>query len=286
MDEQKRKKLLQILICPQCLTSLEGAFVCTKCGSTYLQDERASFIVHTGSEYDVPKADGLFIVLKEFFKKYPRVYAILTTLFGGLVVTQVGKHMLEAADQKETIALNLGSGPLREASHVIAVDYFPYENIDVVMDISQMPIRENAVDLIICEFVLEHARDPEKIMGEIHRILKPGGSAYVAVPFVAAFHSAPDDFYRWSAHGLRALIERHGLSVVAEGIVSGPTSAYLNILTEWVAVLLSFGSRRLHSAVVVLMLILTAPFNLLDYALYRLPSAANAAHGIYLVSKK
>lgn len=43
-------------------------------------------------------------------------------------------------------------------------------------------------DLIVCNAVLEHVRDPFGCAREIHRILKPGGQAWIEVPFVHPYH--------------------------------------------------------------------------------------------------
>jgi 2-polyprenyl-3-methyl-5-hydroxy-6-metoxy-1,4-benzoquinol methylase len=41
---------------------------------------------------------------------------------------------------------------------------------------------EKYFDKIICSEVLEHAPEPQKIMTEIHRLLKDGGSAVISIP--------------------------------------------------------------------------------------------------------
>jgi ubiquinone biosynthesis O-methyltransferase len=38
-----------------------------------------------------------------------------------------------------------------------------------------LPVAENAVDIVLCVDVLEHVRDLDAVMGEIRRVLKPGG---------------------------------------------------------------------------------------------------------------
>ena len=48
---------------------------------------------------------------------------------------------------------------------------------------------EDPFDLVICCHVLEHARHPARASGNIERVLRPGGLAYVATPWSQAFHA-------------------------------------------------------------------------------------------------
>lgn len=56
---------------------------------------------------------------------------------------------------------------------------------DVKADICDLPFQENEFDLIICNHVLEHIPDDTKAMQELYRILKPGGTAILQVPYQA-----------------------------------------------------------------------------------------------------
>lgn len=49
-------------------------------------------------------------------------------------------------------------------------------------DLTNTPFESNSFDIVICSHVLEHVPDDLKAMGEIRRILKPGGRALLLVP--------------------------------------------------------------------------------------------------------
>lgn len=50
-----------------------------------------------------------------------------------------------------------------------------------------LPLENNAAEIVICSHVLEHLPRPEFTMGELARILKPGGMLLVGVPIAPKF---------------------------------------------------------------------------------------------------
>ena len=56
---------------------------------------------------------------------------------------------------------------------------------ELVIDLTLTRLPSNTFDIIICNHVLEHITDDTAAMSEIHRILKPGGSAFITVPVTA-----------------------------------------------------------------------------------------------------
>lgn len=56
---------------------------------------------------------------------------------------------------------------------------------DVKADICDLPFKDNEFNFIICNHVLEHIPNDTKAMQEIFRILAPGGTAILQVPYKA-----------------------------------------------------------------------------------------------------
>jgi predicted SAM-dependent methyltransferase len=56
---------------------------------------------------------------------------------------------------------------------------------DVKADICALPFESNIYDFIICNHVLEHIPNDTQAMKEIFRVLKPGGTAILQVPYEA-----------------------------------------------------------------------------------------------------
>jgi len=49
-------------------------------------------------------------------------------------------------------------------------------------DVTSLPFRDGAFDVVVCSEVLEHVRDADAAVRELVRVLKPGGSLAVSVP--------------------------------------------------------------------------------------------------------
>jgi SAM-dependent methyltransferase len=52
------------------------------------------------------------------------------------------------------------------------------------IDMTDVPFKDGAFDLIVCVHVLEHVGDDRQAMREMARVLKPGGVALLLVPIV------------------------------------------------------------------------------------------------------
>jgi Methyltransferase domain len=58
------------------------------------------------------------------------------------------------------------------------------DGVDHKVDIQNLPFEDGSYDLVFASHVLEHIRDDRQAIKEIRRILRPGGSAVLAVPIV------------------------------------------------------------------------------------------------------
>lgn len=84
---------------------------------------------------------------------------------------------------------------------------FDTASIDIVCDITSIPIPDKTYDIILCTEVLKHTPDPQLVIKELSRLLKPGGILILTAPFCSPTHFAPyhfaDGFSRyWYYHHL------------------------------------------------------------------------------------
>lgn len=63
---------------------------------------------------------------------------------------------------------------------------------------------------IECISVLEHTPRPWLVTANLERLLMRGGTLFLTVPFVWRVHAYPDDFWRFTVSGVRALFTRLG----------------------------------------------------------------------------
>ena len=93
---------------------------------------------------------------------------------------------------------------------------------DVFGDAQALPFADNSIDHALLLDVIEHIPEPDRSLAELYRILKPGGSLTLQVPFLYPLHDDPLDFHRWTRHGLRRAAARHGFSVNDEIAIGHP----------------------------------------------------------------
>jgi len=85
-----------------------------------------------------------------------------------------------------------------------------YQAPDLAWDGQQIPLQNASVDSALLTEVLEHCPDPEAVLREIARVLKPGGFMFLTVPFIWPIHTVPHDEFRYTPFALRRLLERSG----------------------------------------------------------------------------
>jgi SAM-dependent methyltransferase len=63
------------------------------------------------------------------------------------------------------------------------------------MDLTELPLKNDTYDLVICNHVLEHIPQDRKAMCEIFRVMKPGGTAILQVPVSRSTSETVENIY-------------------------------------------------------------------------------------------
>jgi SAM-dependent methyltransferase len=181
-------------------------------------------------------------------------------------------------------SVGAGMAALLEDSRIECVesDVWISARTHLVCDAHQIPFAAATFDGVVIQAVLEHVADPQRCVGEIHRVLRPGGLVYAETAFMQQVHAGRHDFCRFTAVGHRRLFR--GFEQVAAGAAGGPAVA---LAWAWQHFLLSFTARRAGRAVATAVAVLTAFWlKYLDAYLLEKPAALDAASAYFFLGSR
>lgn len=121
--------------------------------------------------------------------------------------------------------------PLLEKAEYRVIDRVPDYHPDLVGDIHALPLADASVDAVICLSVLEHVEDPLRAMREIHRVLVPGGYAFLYVPFLYYYHAEHGyykDYWRFTKDAVDYMCR--DFSSIERMPVRGAIEAWIKII--------------------------------------------------------
>jgi ubiquinone/menaquinone biosynthesis C-methylase UbiE len=152
---------------------------------------------------------------------------------------------------------------------------------DFFSESTLLPFNNNTFDTLLSTQMLEHVSDPKKVIQEMGRVLKPGGIMILSAPMTWPLHEEPYDFFRYTLHGLRHLLQKANFEILDE-IPRGnnfTTMAQMLLDTQLDNTSQSF-SKRLYS------LILSLVVNQLCSVINLFQPAQRLCLGWVMVAKK
>lgn len=119
---------------------------------------------------------------------------------------------------------------LAKADKYVGVDWsetFHDLRADIVSDLNkQLPIDDRVADAVVSFQVLEHLSEPQLMLNESFRILKPNGIIFLTVPFQWWLHEQPYDYFRFTPYGLEYLFNKAGFT----DLIIEPQSGFFTML--------------------------------------------------------
>lgn len=104
--------------------------------------------------------------------------------------------------------------------------------IDVFASIDNLPFNDEEFDTVLSTNVLEHVANSEMAFYELCRVLKEEGYLILSLPFLYPVHEEPFDFYRFTANGIKHILEKNGMEIVhmfSWGSIGMMLLVYLNL---------------------------------------------------------
>ncbi len=126
----------------------------------------------------------------------------------------------------------------------VGIDIYNCGSADILGLNSNLPLKDACADIVLCTQVLEHSEDPNMVMSEIYRILRPNGIVMLSTHGVFVYHPWPNDYRRWTHEGLKLEFKKAGLKA-ARILPNGGPIACLFYLCVTMLSMLAYHSKLL-----------------------------------------
>ncbi|MCZ6602215.1 MAG: methyltransferase domain-containing protein [Planctomycetota bacterium] len=132
---------------------------------------------------------------------------------------------------KEGAILDLGCG-LKKAEGAVGVDRDPLRHPDVLHDLNVVPwpLPDDGFDRILCRHILEHLRDVDQTVQEIHRVARPGAHVVIVTPHFSSVNSWDDPTHLH--HFSSAAFDRYCQPLDGDGVAQGPGAAPFQMIAK------------------------------------------------------
>jgi len=239
------------------------------------------------------------------------ILGVIKAKFSDLYIRQKGfgsgkqfsEMMVQLAKPGTTVLdAGCGEGSLRELLpydvHYVGTDIFTGDDATgyqgwkhkptLLADLHELPLTDASCDIVSLFQVLEHVKSPQQVIGELVRVMKPGATIFMTMPFVHPVHHAPNDFFRYTKYGLEHLFHSAGL----ESVSIKPSGGYFRCLGNC----LKYFIELYHSQTMLLKIVLSPLFlwitalkwsvKIFEYPLDLLDNEQKFVSGYLCIAKK
>jgi uncharacterized protein YbaR (Trm112 family) len=288
------KEALLDTICPQCKNKLETSvdrFYCLQCSKEYPITDGIPILLKEHNYIIFEKSDekpvqGVRRWIRRLLQLKPDPQCSTATqsnikfiayklarsdkvLLVGGGINAYGKFMHELGPPILTNSINL--------------EVTTGSIVDIVADGHDIPFPNNYFKAVICQAVLEHTKDSQRVVAEMHRVLKPEGIIYAEIPFLAPVHMT-SDFRRFTLAGIQELFS--AFNTIRTGVNGSVASAYVMISINFYATLFSFGNSSLYQVGRFVFSWLLTPIKYLDWIFYKFTTATISSSAMYFLGIK
>jgi SAM-dependent methyltransferase len=105
---------------------------------------------------------------------------------------------------------------------------------DLTWDGARIPVDDQTADWVMATEFLEHYSEPDTVLREIVRVLKPGGQLFATVPFIWNLHEIPYDEYRYTPYSMERLLTNAGFSDITISGLAGWNASLAQMIGLWI----------------------------------------------------
>ncbi len=84
------------------------------------------------------------------------------------------------------------------------------DRVDFICPATELSFEGASFDTVLCTQVIEHVADHQALLSEAFRVLKGNGVLILSGPMYWPLHEEPYDFFRFTKHGFKFLLEKLG----------------------------------------------------------------------------
>ena len=101
------------------------------------------------------------------------------------------KQLAMEGDPRDKVVADLGCGENPVSNGInckkrIRIDFVENPNVDIVCNLSsELPLKENSVDIVFAAEIIEHQTKPKDFLRRIRNAMKQGGLLIITVPNIA-----------------------------------------------------------------------------------------------------
>ena len=116
-------------------------------------------------------------------------------------------------DYKRVLVIGAGHDPYRgyflNADFYLALDIIVTPgSTEIIADGTALPFEDSSFDCVVALEVMEHVKNPIKLIEEAYRVLSPDGHLLLSVPFIFHQHGDPSDYWRPTMLALKMATSR------------------------------------------------------------------------------
>ena len=154
-------------------------------------------------------------------------------------------YIIPNQDSSNKIALDLGCGTMpykvlfeKHLKKYVGADIPENQSAELKIDLhsGRVDITDSYADYIISTQVLEHVESPTLYLQEAYRLCKNDGHLIISTHGFWMYHPNPNDYWRWTASGLKKTLFDNGWEVEKTVGIFGFAAAALCLLQDAIAI--------------------------------------------------